>query len=202
MNGTDQRKRVGDLGVYGRHNANECGEKRRSISGILPTLMQFKGGLQRLKPRHVRNPFGDQHALVHKRGHQFLPPCVKQMLLVIGRLRGDGAHQWLGFQDALPRFDEKRIGRGKQGRHDGRMRRDNRLITERIEAVDQPLLLRGLDMKLGFLNCQHKRLSGFRSRLAKLHEQKKALQGDKTRALPLRGKGRPRSLNEVRHDAF
>ena len=82
------------------------------------------------------------------------------------------------------------------------MRGHNGLVAQRIKAVDQPFLLRRLDVQFGFLDGQHKGLARFRARLAELHEQQKALKGDKARALPLRGKRRPRSLHEVRHDAF
>ena len=56
MNGADQCDRIGNLGIDGRHDANEDGEKRRAVPGVLPALPEFKGGLQRLKPRYVRNP--------------------------------------------------------------------------------------------------------------------------------------------------
>ena len=92
VNGADQRERVGNLGVDGRHDANEGGEKRRAVSGVLPALMQFKGGLQRLKPCHVRNPFGDQNAFVHERGHELLPPCIEQ----------DAADDWSAAQARGP----------------------------------------------------------------------------------------------------
>src|SRR5262245_44189232 len=59
MKGADQRERVRDLGVDGWHDANEGGKKRRTVSSVLPALMQFKGGLERLKPCHIRHPFGD-----------------------------------------------------------------------------------------------------------------------------------------------
>ena len=202
VNGAHQRERVGNLGVDGRHDANEGGEKRRAVPGILPALMQFKGGLQRLKPCHVRNPFGDQDAFVHERGHQLLPPCKEKMLLVVGRLRGHGVHERLGVQNALARFDKERVGRGEHRGHDGRMGGNDRLVAERIEAVDQPLLLRRLDVQFGFLDGQHEGLARFRARLAELHEQQKALQRDKARALPLRWKGWSGPLHEVRHDAF
>ena len=45
VNGADQRERIGNLRVDGRHDANEGGKKRRAVSGVLPALMQFKGGL-------------------------------------------------------------------------------------------------------------------------------------------------------------
>ena len=121
---------------------------------------------------------------------------------MIGRLRRHGVHERLGVQDAFARFDEKRVGRGKHRGDDGRMRGHDGLVAQRIEAVDQPLLLRRLDVQFGFLDGQHKGLARFRARLAELHEQQKALQRDKARALPLRGKGWPRALHEVRHDAF
>ena len=70
VNGVHKRERIGNLGVDGRYDANEGGEKRRAVSSILPALMQFTGGLQRLKPCHVRNPFGDQYEFVHERGRQ------------------------------------------------------------------------------------------------------------------------------------
>ena len=106
MNGADQRERVGNLGVDGRHDANEGGEKRRAVANVLPALVQFKGGLQRLKPRYLRNPLGDQDAFVHQRGHQLLPPSKEQMLLVIGWLCGHWVHQRFGAQNAIARLDE------------------------------------------------------------------------------------------------
>ena len=139
---------------------------------------------------------------MHERGDQLLPPCKEQVLLVVSRLRGHGVHERLGVQDALARFDKERVGRGKHRGDDGRMRGHNGLVAQRIEAVDQPLLLRRLDVQFGFLDGQHKGLARFRARLAELHEQQKALQRDKARALPLRGKGWPGALREVRHDAF
>ena len=51
------------------------------------------------------------------------------------------------------------------------MRRDYRLVAQRIEAVDQPLLLRGLDVQFRLLDGQHEGLARFRARLAELHEQ-------------------------------
>ena len=53
VNGADQREGVGNLGVDGRHDANESGEKRRTRLRVIPTLILFKSGLQRLKPCHV-----------------------------------------------------------------------------------------------------------------------------------------------------
>ncbi len=50
--------RCRDLGVYGRHNANECGEKRRSISGILANPDAVQGRFAAPQATHVRNPSG------------------------------------------------------------------------------------------------------------------------------------------------
>lgn len=108
---------------------------------------------------------------MHERGHQLLPPCVEQVLLVISRLCGHSVHQWLGAQRALARFDKERIGSWKHCGHYRRMRRDYRLVAQCIEAVDQPLLLRGLDVQFRLLDGQHEGLARFRARLAELHEQ-------------------------------
>ncbi len=102
----------------------------------------------------------------------------------------------------VARFDKERVGRGKHRGHDGRVRGYDCLVAQRVEAVDQPFLLGGLDMQFRFLDGQHEGLARFRPRLAELHEQQKALKGDKARALPLRGKGRPRAVRKVRDHAF
>ena len=146
VNCADQFERVCNLGVDSRHDANESREKRSVVSRVLPALMQFKGGLQCFKPCHVRNPFGDQDALVHERRHELLPPRKEQMLLVIGRLRGHRVDDRLGVQNSFARFDKQRVVSRKHGGDDGRMRRHDGLVAERIEPVYQPLLLRRLDM--------------------------------------------------------
>ena len=97
------------------------------------------------------------------------------MLLVVSRLRWHRVHERLGGQHAFARFDEERIGSRKHRSYDGRMCGDNRLVAQRIEPVDQTLLLGGLNMQLRLLDGEHEGLTRFGARLSELHEQEQTL---------------------------